>query len=445
MRAKTVRLSNKELEKKLAALPAEKLASALVEIRFLSDTVEAAIERLLSGPQERVERFHTRLQTYLPGRDRPDYVPPSELEGLLLELDDPDIDPTDGFQALLAFFQADQSLLEAYDDSGGSVGFLYDYTAPMLLAKFASRLEPSFVVESLGQLLSEDEYGVRISIVKKAEDFLSEANLRAFFARLRQNRDQSEDHMTALYLEEPAKQLADEELLEQLLRERQGQLKTSDYITLAKVSFQKRDYRKALDFLQADPEKKALEDYKGEAMRIECLKQLGQAAELQIAAWQRFASYPCPDRFQELVEQVGEDKRHALEEKAIELISGEEDFRTLSALLLVSLGKEERAEEYVLSRTDQLEDAFFGDLSKLAEKLRGMKKFLASTQCYRALLNDILNSGRSKAYHHAADYFRALSEMSKSVTDWRGVPTHSAYLGTLKAKHGRKTGFWGRG
>jgi hypothetical protein len=50
---------------------------------------------------------------------------------------------------------AAEELIEAYYDSGNSVGFLYDYTAVLLLVGFASRLEESMVVEHLADLLTE--------------------------------------------------------------------------------------------------------------------------------------------------------------------------------------------------------------------------------------------------------------------------------------------------
>jgi hypothetical protein len=49
VRPNTLNLGNEELKTRLAQVPPQKLAEALVDIRFLSDVVEATIERLLSN------------------------------------------------------------------------------------------------------------------------------------------------------------------------------------------------------------------------------------------------------------------------------------------------------------------------------------------------------------------------------------------------------------
>ena len=441
MRPNTLSLGNEELKTRLAQVPPQKLAEALVDIRFLSEVVEATIERLLSNSKERLERFHSRLQGYL-GPRKPGYVPPHELEGLLLELQDSDIDPTDGFLALMAFYRADEELIEAYDDSGNSVGFLYDYTAVKLLVGFASKLEESEVIDQLVDLLRKDTYGARLAILEKVGEFLSVDGIRRLLTRLRTQH--SGDRLTALHLQELAKQLGDVVLFEELLTSREGHLKTEHFVALARLHFDKGHFQQTLDTLARDPENKAARHYEGEKMRLECLKQLGQTAELQIAAWQNFSEYPEKDRFEELVSLVGEERRPELEEKAVKLVTDSPEFRPQSALLLMSLEREPLAEEYVLSRHEQLKDALYTYLAQLAQAFRTADYYLASTLCYRALLVDILERGRSKAYHHAADYFEALCDTDDYVAEWRGFSRHAAFVRELKAQHGRKLGFWRR-
>lgn len=215
-------------------------------------------------------------------------------------------------------------------------------------------------------------------------------------------------------------------------------------MALARLHFDKGHFQQTLDTLARDPENKAGRHYEGEKMRLECLKQLGQTAELQIAAWQNFSEYPEKDRFEELVSLVGEERRPELEEKAVQLVTDSPEFRPQSALLLMALEREPLAEEYVLRRHEQLKDALYTYLSELAQAFKVADYFLASTLCYRALLVDILERGRSKAYHHAADYFQALCDMDDYVAEWRGFSRHASFVRELKAQHGRKLGFWRR-
>jgi len=41
-------------------------------------------------------------------------------------------------------------------------------------------------------------------------------------------------------------------------------------------------------------------------------------------------------------------------------------------------------------------------------------------------------------------YLRKLDNLSKSITDWRNIDDHSAYMEHLLEKHGRKKSFWSR-
>jgi hypothetical protein len=71
---------------------------------------------------------------------------------------------------------------------------------------------------------------------------------------------------------------------------------------------------------------------------------------------------------------------------------------------------------------------------------------LAATILYRALLDDILARARSKAYGHAAKYLAALDWLaadSDTAGDWPAdLSSHAQYREGLRAKHGRKSGFW---
>jgi hypothetical protein len=69
---------------------------------------------------------------------------------------------------------------------------------------------------------------------------------------------------------------------------------------------------------------------------------------------------------------------------------------------------------------------------------------LAATILYRALLDDILDKARSKAYVHGAKYLAKLALLADEADASRPaeVPDHTTYLTALKADHPRKSGFW---
>ncbi len=64
--------------------------------------------------------------------------------------------------------------------------------------------------------------------------------------------------------------------------------------------------------------------------------------------------------------------------------------------------------------------------------------------CYRALLEDILDDRRSRAYGHAARYLKRLGELDGVVESYAPAVDHEEYVGWLRDRHGRKRAFWRR-
>ncbi|WP_300074470.1 DUF6880 family protein [uncultured Ruegeria sp.] len=71
---------------------------------------------------------------------------------------------------------------------------------------------------------------------------------------------------------------------------------------------------------------------------------------------------------------------------------------------------------------------------------------LAATILYRALLDDILDRARSKAYGHGAKYLGKLALLAEETdpTCSGKLVDHTTYLARLKKAHPRKSGFWTR-
>jgi hypothetical protein len=71
---------------------------------------------------------------------------------------------------------------------------------------------------------------------------------------------------------------------------------------------------------------------------------------------------------------------------------------------------------------------------------------VAATILYRALLDNILERARSKAYGHGAKYLGKLTLLASEADPSRpsGMVDHATYLAKLKTAHPRKSGFWAR-
>jgi len=101
--------------------------------------------------------------------------------------------------------------------------------------------------------------------------------------------------------------------------------------------------------------------------------------------------------------------------------------------------------QLIVQRHAQWYDYGWYDLSTVAEYL-GYQYPLATTILYRALLDNILESGRSKAYGNGAEYLAHLDLLANDADPLLpdGMNNHAAYLTNLRKDHGRKYGFWSR-
>lgn len=68
---------------------------------------------------------------------------------------------------------------------------------------------------------------------------------------------------------------------------------------------------------------------------------------------------------------------------------------------------------------------------------------LAATILYRALIDEILDRGRSPAYGHGARYLAVLDQIAGRIERaWVDIEEHVAWREALRRKHGRKSSFW---
>ena len=112
--------------------------------------------------------------------------------------------------------------------------------------------------------------------------------------------------------------------------------------------------------------------------------------------------------------------------------------------LLLFLERTEEAAELCIERRREIQEGNSYTLGEKAELFESQGHPLAASLIYRALLDEILARGYSRAYHHAANYYERLGQVASRISDWRGEPDHDAYRANLRYQHGRKSGFWSR-
>jgi hypothetical protein len=111
-------------------------------------------------------------------------------------------------------------------------------------------------------------------------------------------------------------------------------------------------------------------------------------------------------------------------------------------VFLVSWPALDHAARLTLARAAEIDGDHYYILSPAAEKLEG-KHPLAATILRRAMIDFALEKARSKRYSHAAKHLQECESLVAQIRDFGTFETHLEYVARLKARHGRKSGFWG--
>ena len=123
--------------------------------------------------------------------------------------------------------------------------------------------------------------------------------------------------------------------------------------------------------------------------------------------------------------------RHALE------------FRSFPAALDFLRGwpDQARAAQLVLTRAAEIDGNLYYLLDPAAQLIEG-KHPLAATLLRRAMIEDTLDGAKSSRYKHAARHLLECVSLASSIQDFGTFETHETFVSRLRAKHGRKAGFW---
>lgn len=119
----------------LIELGAEQLAGTLLELYDMYPAVAGVVERLLATPDENIKRYKTKLANLKRSRR---FIP-WQLQQLLVNLERGVKEPCTGVELVGRFFEADASIFNRCDDSNGSVGDVFSFSATDLFVSFAIR------------------------------------------------------------------------------------------------------------------------------------------------------------------------------------------------------------------------------------------------------------------------------------------------------------------
>lgn len=440
-------------KQKLITLGAEALADALLNLAVHSDEADDLIEQLIATPKENVQRFKQKLsglkrrKRFISWRESGSFA--RELEMLLQDLKAGVDDPLTGIELVAAFYEADNTIFEMCDDSNGNIGDVFRYDAKKLFVDYASHCDnKEKIADIILKVNQKDNYGIRDTLMDCAGECLPEETVRTMITTLQEWADKEKDEYGKRHhlrsIESLAQQIKDAKLFEKTRIASWGKLNSAALIDIAKVYLESGDIATAYSWLKKIPEGETYQAYERDKLLEEIYQKQGDSEKLTELLFHKFRSYRSTDTLQALLNLIGHDKRNEVVADEVEQILKADRLRESDAEFLITVGKIDEAEKYLLKRADQLNGNHYGGLLSLAEAMDAENRHLVTSLMYRSLLISILERGYTKAYPHGMRYLKKLDKLSTGISDWKEFKHHEAFKAQIIEDHGRKRSFWSK-
>ena len=440
-------------KQKLIDLGPDALADALLNLASHSDEADDLIKQLVATPKENVLRFKKKLsglkrrKRFIGWRESAGFA--RKLEMALQDLKRGADDPLTGVELVAAFYEADNYILEMCDDSSGNISDVFRHDARELFVDYASRCsDKDKIADIILKVNQKDNYGVRDTLIDCAGECLPYDVIRTMIATLQKRADKEKDEYVKCHhlrsIESLARQIKDAKLFEKTRIASWGELNTAALIDIARVYLESGDVETAHSWLKKIPKGETFQAYERDKLLEEIYQKQGDHKKLTELLFQKFRTHHSTDTLQALLDVLGHDKRDDVINDETRQILKTDKLRESDAEFLISIGKIDEAEEYLLKRVDQLNGNHYGSLLPLAGVMEADNRHLVTSLIYRSLLISILERGHTKAYPHGIRYLKKLDKLATSVADWKGFNHHEAFKAQIIEAHGRKYSFWSK-
>ena len=380
-------------------------------------------------------------------------------------------DPDAAFDRLLRLLAGSDRVFERVDDSSGRLAEIYRAAAAGL-PDLAARLDAK-AKSALPSLLSEcilaDDYGLIGDQLPRIFAHLPDQAIEDFDTRFAKatptngplNNDQSSDWRRQARLRQIIhlrQAIADHRgdvdafiALERALPEA-----TRDAMAVARrlaaagrhaeaLHWVRKPAKAGLKYLRSDDlaDGTPIGDFAEGArtrLEIQILEEMGDRQAAQDLRWATFAAELDVELLRDYIDRLPDFEEFDALDRAFALASGSaQKYRALRFFLVWP--RLDLAAKLVLDRRGAWEGRHYDALLPAAEALEADHPG-AATLLLRALLDDILDRGRSPAYGHAARYLAKLDALAAQTDHVAAEEPHEAYRNKLVKKHGRKSGFW---
>lgn len=171
------------------------------------------------------------------------------------------------------------------------------------------------------------------------------------------------------------------------------------------------------------------------------LDRLKRRDEAQKLRWDEFCESFDVDILRQYISKLDDFAEFDEMDRAMALVM--QDKNIYKALrFLVQWPKLDLAAQYIIDHAKDWDGRYYELLSEVSTALH-QDYPLATTVLNRALVTDILNRNLSSAYDFAVVCLTELEEISSRIAGEPSLPSHEAFMQTLRVKHGKKYSFWG--
>ena len=358
--------------------------------------------------------------------------------------------PDRAFRLADAFLRTDAKVFERVDDSSGSVADVYRDACLLWLDAAARSGQGADWVERVRTKAADNDYGVRDPLLPNAARLLSEHELRRLARRYEDEAKRAKPDAATGRPDEAwrhwsdvgqvARALRDPALLERAERTRGRPVDDRLRIKIAEHCVAWNQIDEALARLAKVADR---DDYSCNSLLLKCYESKGDTSKQIELLWSLFESVLAHEQYSRLLGLLPERRQGAARKKA-RALALRHSHATTAVEFLLRAGWEDDAERVATERRDELDDAYYGTLIELTKLAAVALRPRIEIVCYRRLLRSILNEKRSKAYGHAARYFRRLAQLDTQTDGYGRLRNHTAFVEELRAAHGRKYGFWNR-
>ena len=372
--------------------------------------------------------------------------------------------PTLALDRLLRFIATHERVFERVDDSSGYVQDVY-YQAIQMAGELSQALsgpEADFLPEKIMASLGESTHGYLADLTAAVaphlpQDTLSrwDDDLKKAIAdrRAKEKTRKSDDwfySMTSQWAgmrQTIAKARGDIDLLIDL--EEKKQPNVQDTLGIAAQLLEAGRATEALDWVRKPGRRTfnaADDDLSAGRVSLEArvLEALDDKPAAQALRWRCFEAVLSADILREYLKHLPDFEDIEAEERA-HALALEKAAPEAALLFFLNWPRLDLAAQLIETHPHRWNGGDWHLLPKVANLLEHENP-LAATILYRAVLDDILDRARSKAYSHGAKYLGKLALLARDADLARpsGIVDHATYLANIKKNHSRKSGFWAR-